>query len=440
MLLVFLALLLALVAPAGGAEPLSEAGLRLPARLDLQQAIAFAIEHHPTLRVANQEQRAAAARVQQSEGAFLPKLAAGAYVNTGNTGMIVPGAPGVEPQFWSSLPGGAVNFNLALMMPLYTGGRLQARLAQARAEERAQIARTALALREVVRDVRRSYYEVLQAQASLDTARMVVQQQQELLRLTRERVEVGSEALYVQRRMEAEVARAQQSLNRAQAEERSSSLSFNVALGSGVTAPVEVAVPARSSAPTLSPEQEVERSLASRPDLIVARAMLESADENLKQVLATYSPQLSLYAMAEQMRQPVFSNRPFEGGYQVGVVLSWPLFDAEREGRSEEADAMREARRAEIQRLEQQVSAQVLQSRARLEAASANEELAETELQAAEVELRIARRRFELGRGLYLEVLDAVATLSRARQSRVNAQRERGQAEAEYLYASGRFE
>lgn len=291
-----------------------------------------------------------------------------------------------------------------------------------------------------MRDVRRSYYEVLQAQASLDTARMVVQQQQELLRLTRERVEVGSEALYVQRRMEAEVARAQQSLNRAQAEERSSSLSFNVALGSGVTAPVEVAVPARSSAPTLSPEQEVERSLASRPDLIVARAMLESADENLKQVLATYSPQLSLYAMAEQMRQPVFSNRPFEGGYQVGVVLSWPLFDAEREGRSEEADAMREARRAEIQRLEQQVSAQVLQSRARLEAASANEELAETELQAAEVELRIARRRFELGRGLYLEVLDAVATLSRARQSRVNAQRERGQAEAEYLYASGRFE
>lgn len=126
MLLVFLALLLALVAPAGGAEPLSEAGLCLPARLDLQQAIAFAIEHHPTLRVANQEQRAAAARVQQSEGAFLPKLAAGAYVNTGNTGMIVPGAPGVEPQFWSSLPGGAVNFNLALMMPLYTGGRLQA--------------------------------------------------------------------------------------------------------------------------------------------------------------------------------------------------------------------------------------------------------------------------------------------------------------------------
>lgn len=414
--------------------------VRIEGALGLRQALAFTVQHHPLLQVARQDQRAAGARVLQSDAAFLPKLAAGVYLNAGNTAMIVPGAPAVDPQFWALLPGGGMSLNISLMFPVYTGGRLQARLAQARADERAQIARTALTLRELLRDVRRAFFDVLQAQAAVESAQFNLQEQQELLRLTRERVKIGAQALYVQRRMEAGVASAQQALNTARADERTSRVALNIALGSDVTSEFDLASPDRPVLPATTPENDVEQSLANRPELVVARALLESADESLNQVLASYAPQLSLYAMGEQLRQPAFGSRPLEGGYQVGVVLSWPLFDAERDGRSEEGEALREARGYEIKRLEQQVAGQVLQARARLEAALANEELAAVEQQAAEVELRIARRRFELGRGLYLEVLDALATLTRARQSVIVAQRERGQAEADYLYASGRLE
>ena len=170
-MLILIALLFVLLRPVS-AEEQPAAALRLQGNLELTEAVAFAVEHHPALQVARQEQLAAAARVQQSEAAFMPKLAAGMYLNAGNTPMIVPGAPAVDPQFWALLPGGAVNFNLSLMLPLYTGGRLQARLAQARAEERAQIARTALTLREVVRDVRRAFYELLRARAAVETAKL----------------------------------------------------------------------------------------------------------------------------------------------------------------------------------------------------------------------------------------------------------------------------
>lgn len=410
-----------------------------PPQLGLDQALQLALTRHPSLQVAASEEQAAQARVHEAEAAFWPKLGAGAYVNTGNVPMIVPGASSAEPQFWSLLPGGGLSLNLSLMLPLYTGGRLQARLAQTRAEARAQVARTALALREVARETRRAYFDLLQAQAATETARLNLQQREEVQRLTRLRVELGAVALYVQRRMEAETASARQSLNTARAEQEGARARFLLSLGNALQQPFELTVPPPPAPLASSLQEDVQKALAERSDLLVARALAESADERLQQVLSAYSPQLGLYAMGEQMRQPALGARPFEGGYQVGVVLSWPLFDGERDARQEEAEAMREARRHEVTGVEQRVSAEVAEARARLEAALANEELARTEQTAAETELSISRRRYEVGRGIYLEVLDALTALVRARQNVTASLRERGRAEADYLYSVGRL-
>lgn len=140
---------------------------RLDGPVSLPAAVRFALAHHPSLAVADSEWHAAQARVYEAEAA---KLGVGLYLNGGNSPMIVPGARGSEPPFWAALPAGGSSLNLSLMVPLYTGGRLQARLARAQAEERAQVARTALAFREVARQTRRSYYNALQARARLETA------------------------------------------------------------------------------------------------------------------------------------------------------------------------------------------------------------------------------------------------------------------------------
>lgn len=409
-------------------------------RLNLTESVHFALTHHPALEAAQSEWLAAQARVSESEAAFWPKLGAGLYANAGNTAMIVTGAPTAEPAFWSALPAGGLSANLSLMLPLYTGGRLQARLGQARAEERAQLARTALTLREVARDARKAYYDALQAHSRLDTAGWKVVQQDELLRLTRHRVEVGSLALYVQRRVEAEVAAARQELNTAAAEESNAIVSLSVALGGAPDSHYQLAPPPPAQTPLQTPQQDVQLGLQDRPDLIVARHLIESSDQRLQQTLAAYSPQLAAYAMAEAMRQPALGPRPFEGGYQVGMVLSWPIFDGERDARSQEAEAMLSARQQEVRRLEQVVAGEVLRSRTRLEAAISNEILAATEVKAAEEELRIAKLRYQLGRGLYLEVLDAITVRLRAWQNVTSSLRERGAAEADFFYAVGRLE
>lgn len=435
--LIYFALVL-LQAAAGWAD--GHAPTRIEGRLTFQDSVDFALTHHPGLEVAQSEWRAAQARVQEAEGAFWPKLAAGLYVNAGNTPMIVAGAPNVEAPFWSALGGGALSLNLSAMLPLYTGGRLQARLGQAKAEERAQLARTALTLREVARDARRAYYDALQAAARRESARWKLAQQEELLRITLLKIKLGSLAVYVQRRFEAEVAAARQALNTAEAEERVARINLSVALGGAVDSTFELAPAPRGELPLQTLAQDVQQSLQERPDLIVARALIEASDQRLQQTLAAYSPQLSLYAMGERMRQPAFAaDARSEGGYQVGLVVSWSLFDRERGAREEEAAAMLEVKRSEVRRLEQVVEGEVARSRARLEAALPNEELAALEIQAAEAELKIARLRFELGRGIYLEVLESLAALARARQNVLSSQRERGVAEADFLYALGRL-
>jgi outer membrane protein len=304
---------------------------RLEGPLSLQNSLEFALAHHPTLSVLQSESLAAQARVQEAQGAFWPKLAAGLYLNAGNTPMIVSAAPTVEPPFLTRLPGGAGSLNLSLMLPLYTGGRLQARLAQAQAEERAQLARTALAIQEVSRDTRRAYYEALQAQARLEASRWKLAQQEELLRLTIEKVRIGSLAGYIQRRIEAELAAATQEQNSAKAEQSNALVTLSLALGAAVDSDFQLSVPAQIEMPQETVQANLQQALQDRPDLVVARILVESSDQRLYQALSAYSPQLAAYAMAEGMRQPALGNGATEGGYQVGLVLSWPLFDRERD-------------------------------------------------------------------------------------------------------------
>lgn len=409
---------------------------RLDGPLNLSEAVGFALAHHPALDVADSEWRAAGARVREAEASFWPKLGMGLYANAGNAPMIVPGT-GVEPAFWSALPAGALSLNLTVMLPLYTGGRLQARLQRARAEERAQLARTALTLRELARDARRAYFELLQARARLETARWKLASVEELLRLTERKVQLGSLARYVSLRVEAEVAAARQELNQAVADESTARFRLAVALGAALDSRIELQPAPPALTPSQAVSQDTEQSLRDRPDLVVARALAESFEQRLQETLSAYSPQLGLYAMGERMREPALARQPFQAGYQVGLVVSWPLFDGERDARGQEAEAMLEARQQDVRRLEQLVAGEVARARAELEAALQNEVLAEAEVKAASAELKIARLRFDLGKGLYLEVLDALTLQFRARQNAASAQRQRGVAEAEYLYALG---
>lgn len=408
--------------------------------LTLAQAVRYSLEHHLAVAVRQAEARAARARTAEAEASFRPKIGLGIYLNAGDTDMIVNGAPGAGPDFWTRLPGGGLSTNLSLMLPLYTGGRLQARLAQAEAGERTAMARLALTLRQKAHQVRQDYLALLQANARLEAAGMELVAQEELLRLTREKQAVGRLAPYLVLRVEAEVAEGRQQVNQARAESDAASIALRNAMGLPPGTELRLLVPSPEPVPGADLNEAIRDALEERPDLAVARYAVQSADQRVAEVLSEYAPQLALYAMAEAKQPELAGSRPFDGGYQVGVVFSWPLYDGgERAARREEAEAMLQARQLELQQMELDIAAEIHQERALWSAASANEDLAGAQVAAAQEELRIARLRFELGRGLLLETLDALATLRRARSNQIEAAYRRGLAESEYLYATGRY-
>ena len=121
-------------------------------------------------------------------------------------------------------------------------------------------------------------------------------------------------------------------------------------------------------------------------------------------------------------------------GYSAGLVMSLPLLDAgERRAAVRRSQADERRRTAQIRSLELEVTRQVND-------AVANVDLAEEAVTQAEEDLRVSRLRFDVGRSLYLEVMDALTALSRARYNRVRALYAASVARADLLRATGRID
>lgn len=424
------------------ADPLTQTGVdpagrpRYVGTLTLEDALGLGLRENLGIALSQAEARMAAAETAEAAAMGRPKLSIGATGNTGNAPMIWPQVPGVMPGFVTDLPADSVSLNAGLMVPLYTGGLFRNRLEAAEFEERASIARQALSLREVGRDVRSSYYMLQGARAELQVMEWELKQQQELLRLTRQQLEAGRVAKVVALRAEAEAAAAEGRVEAARAEVAEAETELAMALGVSPTSRFEV--PETTQEPPLgaTEEEDLATAMSDRPDLVAARFAAEAGDKRIAEAVAEFSPQVYAMGMAERMQDPMM----ISGGYQVGLGIAFPLYDGgERAARVDRARAAREAAGIEVERMEQEATAQVVASRARLQAATRAVELAELEVAAAEEGLRIARLRYEAGRGIYLEILDAVSALSRARTARAEASARAGRARADLLYATGRF-
>ena len=406
--------------------------------LSPDQALAIALEH--SLEISLGKARADVIRAEALEAAAASRLkvSLGSYFSVGSTPMFWGVNPTGMSPFIARLPNpAALNLNLMAMYPLFTGGLLENRLLAAEEAEKAALARAALAVRATARDVRRAYYQVVQVRARQAEARWELEQRREMQRIAELQYKTGRVARYVVLRAQAEAAAAEQRLNEVLAQGVEAEAALKVAMGVAVTS--EFTYPALAEPPAEEfDEGSLQRALEERPDLVAARHAVRAGDWRLAAALADYSPQLYLVGMAEGMKQDL--NTRWEGGYQVGLALSWPLYDGgERSAREEKAKASLRVAEQELRQLELAVTAEVMSARARLRSTRDNVILAERAVLEADENLRITQLRYEVGRALPVEVLDALAAAARARADRVNRAYELQAAYAQLLYTTGRY-
>ena len=391
--------------------------------LTLQACIDAALEDHPGAQAAALRVEAARHAIDQARSGWYPTLTAeAAYARTDQ-----------PPQAFSMIlnqrrlsfeddfnnPDDTDNLGVALQLayPLYTGGTRGLQQSQAAHGESAAARQRDALLNELVHQVTRAYYGVLQAQALVEVQTDTVHSLEESLRVARVRFDAGSVVQTDVLNLEVRLAEAQENLIRARNGVELAVAALNTAIGRDqATATAIVPQPFQELAPPpAAPPAEPDR----RPEVQAAEEVAAIHELDWLRTRRAYQPRVNLFGSLDWNSDV---STDFESSYLVGVAAQWELFTGFRRGATNQ-QALRNwmAAQADAEVLRNQLRLDL--RRAFLEANDAYERLgvANKSIHSAEEALRITRERYEGGAADVTELLTAQVGLTATRSRAVSA-------------------
>jgi outer membrane protein TolC len=388
--------------------------------LGIEQAVQTALRESPLLKGQSAEVGAARARLQQTLAGTRLTGSTTSHLTTGDGINMVQGPAGAMPMDMEMVgPSLTLNQNVSVLFPLYTGGRLKSQVQAARSalgatQQDVETVRQSLAL-----DTRLAYRRVLLAQSVVGIYGALVKDEEERLRVDQAQFEAGKIPRVNLLRDEADLADARQKLTDARRDVALALVDLKTVMGVDLKSDFTLSDQLQPGAapPEASPLHE--RALTQRPELKAVAEQLAAAQARLDVAQSTFKPQVNALAAADWRAQRGLSN---DAGVTVGVVAALPLWDGgSRRAEVAEAQAMLEKTRQDEQQLRLAVAQQVESALLRLAAATQNVKTAEAAVASADEDYRLAQLRYTAGKGINLEPLDALVTLTRAQTNRVQA-------------------
>lgn len=349
------------------------ASVAMPAQATtLQEAIAAAMTHAPEIEAARADADAADARIAEAKGHGLPSAVLSGTIGQGR----------LDPQGYFGLPAATVTprtAQLVIEQPLFTGGRVGAGIAQAKAGSEAARAGEAMTRSRIVVDTVRAYGDVLTARHMIALYEQMVGQMEEIQRHARLRFAAGESPNTDVAQAAARLAEAQAALERARGLAVSADARFANLTG---LAPQNLRpLPANPAMPA-SLDETLDSARANNPALIQAEAALEAARAAARGARAERLPTVGAFAEGSTLRDQFFPDYRADGA-TVGVRARWQLFAggraaakiAESDGAVRAADARVRAARSAVD--EQTIGAfQDVRTAELVEAAAARQRLA----------------------------------------------------------------
>jgi len=363
--------------------------------------------------------RAAEARIGMAKSMTRPRVSATTFGTTGTMPSVLQGPPAVDPAAIALTPNeGQLDQNLMAMFPLYTGGRLSGQVNNARSQAKTAQAEAVGSKLDVALEARTTYRRALVAVKFVEAYRLRVNESKERLRIAEVAFTEGKIAKYDLLRNQTELAEAEQMLVDARKDYAIALIDLKTAIGlslaSDLTLTDQLAVDPRTE--TLS--DLLALALQRRPEISAARNRVSAAEASSVVAKSGYKPQV--YAIA--MQDFVWAGSMRDQGYTVGVTVGFPLFDGgARKSATREAQAMIDQAKAEGQSAVLAANREIGTAWAEAEASSRNAELAKAAVEQAEEDYRVIKLRYEAGKAINVEVLDALASLTRAQTNHAQA-------------------
>ncbi len=427
-----------LFATAAAAQPLP----RIEGPLTMDQAVDLAREKNLRVKAADADARTMDSMRREALAPFWPQLSANGYFNDQRM------APNVFTSAGNTMARNYQVFsadqtkdaNFTAMYPLFSGGRdyYGYQAAARRAEAGREMRRGAEV--DVAMQARLDYIAALRETENLRVTGELVREIAERLRVTREAFEAGRVPRFYVLRDEAEHANALQMDAMARSRAEQARVALKTTLGVDLASAITLADRLEFVPASVSIDEGIRQASEAHPEIKAAIKQREAALAEVRAAYGNYFPQVALSYMYDgQWSKNRSETSTTANGYSVGVVVTLPLFDGFlRENALKTAKAKLDRAEQAEGLARQQIAKEVNQAALMLGAAQTSVKASQKGLEQAEEEFRVVKERFQSGRGIQLEILDAQVSLTRGRFNSVSALAEYNSALAMWLRATGR--
>jgi outer membrane protein len=403
----------------------------------LEGALVLAYQNNPTLNAQRASVRATDEGVPQALAGYRPRVTVNGAVGSQYTDSLTRSATFAASYTQLSGTMTPSNVGLTATQTLFNGFQTPNRTRQA--ESQVQAARETLRVAEqgTLLNAATAYMNLLRDSAILDLQRRNVEVLQEQLRQTRDRFNVGEVTRTDVAQSESRLAAGRSQVLSAEAIYTASVATYRQVIG---VQPGRLA--AGSPVDRFSPSTQaasIGLGTATHPAVTSAQYSVDAALLQVKVAEGALYPTLALQGNVQQAYESgLLQLRTFNAS--AIAQLTVPIYQGGAEySLIRQAKETLGQRRLDLDTARDQVRQSIVQAWGQLEAAKANIDATQAQVQAAEIALNGVREEARVGQRTTLDVLNAQQELVNARVALVSAQRDRVVASYTLLSAVGRL-
>ncbi len=394
-------------------------------RVSFADVATVIVDNNLQLRAAAFDVAMARAELAQAQGARVPQTAlAGSYTR-------------VQQQPSPIFDLNVYNAGLNVTYPLFTGGRLEAQEALARANLQGAQATYDRTRQQLVFGARQLYLQGLLATENVAAARRALNAANESLRVARARLSAGAASQFDVLQAEVAVANAEQTLVVAQAGVATAQASLNATLNLPQDTSLELTDTLTPRPVTATLDAAIVQGLRDRPDLLALRSRIVAAQAGIDLASSGTQPTVGLGAgygvsNANGVTPYVYGN------WSVTLSATMAVFDGGiTEAKVREAQYQVDQLKTREAQVRQQIELDVRLAWLGLDQAAGQLAAATKAVEQGRESARLAAARYSAGVGTQLELLSAQSALAQAELSLAAARFNQNVARIQLILATG---
>lgn len=397
--------------PSPGCEPEGEGAVPV---FTLPEAVTFALDNNPRLRVAREAITRARGEAQIAFAPFLPDLLF-SYREVGFTSAVQPTSEQVPAVI--GFGAGDQTFGqseLRTQWTLWDFGRTAGRYGRAVSREEIAWLQFDRAEQTIAYETAAAYLRLLAARAARVVQEQALERARAVLRDTRNRREAGVVERDAVLRAEVQVSEARDALVTADKVEFDAVARLNLALGRNVSLPLQVADLTARPDFRLSLPECLEIAAAQRREIDVARRTVAAAQYGLQAVRAEYLPKVYVKGVLTRVEGSDVADETVLG---AGLHFEQSLFEGLRrqgEKRAAQADVASAVAQARV--VLDNITLEVNLAYREIAASRERIALSEAAVVQARENLRLVRNRYNNGTATPTDLVDAETALTRSQQ------------------------